>query len=196
MLIVYKEKVNLKQIISLIVCVFGILFFIEGLEFSKMTGILMALASAVTYSIYLVNIEKFKLSKMDNIKLSFYMALSVVISLLFLNIFTKELIISLSINTYLVMAIISVLAQFFAIVLLKEGIEHLGSKTVSLLSMIEPISSVIFGYIFLNEIVTINKIIGSCIIIIGLIILVFGESIYNNLINILRNSKRHKLVRK
>lgn len=164
---VFKDKLNKMQIIALVVALSGVLMFINLNDLTKLKGIVMALASGVTFSIYLVGIEKFRLSKMNNYKISFYFALCVSISLFIFGTITGQLNFEQPIVSYLLMFVVAFLAQFLGVIFLKNGISILGSSLASIFSMFEPVSSVIFGALFLHETVTIAKIIGCILILSG-----------------------------
>ena len=129
----------------------------------------MAVISSVTFGFYVVNIDKSGLSHMNGIKLSFYLSLVLIVAFLISNIFVKQLIINQPLESYGLMFIVAMLASFLAVVCLKEGIRLIGSGMASILSMIEPISTLIFGKIFFDEIISLNKVVGSTIIIIAIV---------------------------
>ena len=58
-----------------------------------------------------------------------------------------------------------------AVIFLKIGIDILGSSVASMFSMLEPVSSVVFGFMFLNESLYAIKIAGCVLIMAGIIIL-------------------------
>ncbi|MCI5774769.1 MAG: DMT family transporter [Erysipelotrichaceae bacterium] len=168
---IYHDNLRQKQIIALIISLFGVVFFMDFKDLSTIQGIMMALISGFTFSIYLVGIEKFGLSTMNSYKLSFYIAASVCFCLAMINIFTGQINLNQPKLSYALMVLIAILAQFVAVILLKEGIAIIGSSLASLFSMIEPVSSVIFGSIFLAENISYMQIIGCVMIMAGVIIL-------------------------
>lgn len=168
---IYRDVVKKNQIIASIIAIVGISFFINFNDLGNIKGILMALISGVTFAIYLVLIEKRNLALMNGYKLSFYIAVVVGITLSIINLKTNQIIFNQPITSYLLMFAVSMLASFLGIILLKEGIKLIGSSMASMFSLFEPISSIVFGAIFLHEVVTFNKVIGSIIIVIAMIIL-------------------------
>lgn len=165
----YKDQISNRQLITLALSVFGISFFLDFNDMSKIQGILMAVISSVTFGFYVVHIDKSGLSYMNGIKLSFYLSLVLIVAFLISNIFVKQLIINQPLESYGLMFIVAMLASFLAVVCLKEGIRLIGSGMASILSMIEPISTLIFGKIFFDEIISLNKVVGSTIIIIAIV---------------------------
>ena len=164
---IYRDSMRKTQIIALVISLIGVGFFINLNDLSAIQGIMMALISGFTFSIYLVGIEKFGVSDMHSYKLSFYIAMWVCICLIIVNIFTGQFNFNQPLLSYGLMVIVAILAQFVAVVMLKEGIAIIGSSLASMFSMAEPVSSVIFGAIFLSESITIMQIIGCVMIMIG-----------------------------
>ena len=164
---IYRDSMRKTQIIALVISLIGVGFFINLNDLSAIQGIIMALISGFTFSIYLVGIEKFGVSDMHSYKLSFYIAMWVCICLIIVNIFTGQFNFNQPLLSYGLMVIVAILAQFVAVVMLKEGIAIIGSSLASMFSMAEPVSSVIFGAIFLSESITIMQIIGCVMIMIG-----------------------------
>lgn len=164
---IYRDSMRKTQIIALVISLIGVGFFINLNDLSAIQGIIMALISGFTFSIYLVGIEKFGVSNMHSYKLSFYIAMWVCICLIIVNVFTGQFNFNQPLLSYGLMVIVAILAQFVAVVMLKEGIAIIGSSLASMFSMAEPVSSVIFGAIFLSESITIMQIIGCVMIMIG-----------------------------
>ena len=164
---IYRDSMRKTQIIALVISLIGVGFFINLNDLSAIQGIIMALISGFTFSIYLVGIEKFGVSDMHSYKLSFYIAMWVCICLIIVNVFTGQFNFNQPLLSYGLMVIVAILAQFVAVVMLKEGIAIIGSSLASMFSMAEPVSSVIFGAIFLSESITIMQIIGCVMIMIG-----------------------------
>ena len=88
-----------------------------------------------------------------------------------INLFTKSIMLNQPIESYGLMLAVSILASFIAVVFLKEGIRLIGSAHASVFSLFEPISSVVFGLIFLNESITFIKLIGCGFIVLGIVAL-------------------------
>ena len=48
--------------------------FLDLNDLTKLTGVLMAIASSITFAVYLVGVEKLHLSKINDLKLTFYIS--------------------------------------------------------------------------------------------------------------------------
>lgn len=171
-LTIYKEKIHIKQILALLLSIIGISFFINLNDLKVFQGIIMSLISGITFSIYLVGMDKTILKNFNGFKLAFYISILVACSLFIYGTLNDELVLYQQVNSYVYMLFIALLAQLVAVVCLKLAIFYIGSSQVSILSMLEPISSIVFGMLFLKESVTFNNLIGCCIIICGMYILI------------------------
>lgn len=169
---IYKDVLTKRHILALVLALIGIATFINFNDLNKIKGIIFALTSGITFSIYLVGIEKLRLSKMNDYKLSFYLALVMTISLFIFGSTTKQLVFHQPIQSYALIICVAILAQLIAVICLKKGIAYLGSSLASMFSMFEPVSSVIFGFLFLNEPITALKVIGCCFILGGVSLLI------------------------
>lgn len=134
----------------------------------------MALVSGMTFAIYLVGIDKLKLSHMNSIKLSFYFALTVSVVMGFFGTITNQMNLNQPVISYVYMLGVAIMAQWLAVVCLQKGIKVLGSSLASLFSMFEPVSCLVFGVILLNEAVIPMQVVGCVLILGGVLLLIKG----------------------
>lgn len=164
----YKEQLSKTVRICLAIASIGILFFIEGGN-TSFIGLFLALFSGITFAYYIVGVEKLGLQTINPYVLNFYFAIVIAITLLIIGIISNQLVLSLSMKAYSYSFIIAILTSIIGIICLQQGIKYLGATTASILSMFEPVTSVIFGIIILHERLTIVKASG-CLIILGAVI--------------------------
>jgi drug/metabolite transporter (DMT)-like permease len=181
--IFYKDKINRKKIISLIIALIGVMMFIDFNNTNYLYGVGLALVSGVCYSIYLIMIEKRRLDRMNGVKLTFYLSLASTVEIFVYNFYDKSLNLMLPLNIILLIILISILASFIAVILLQKGIAEVGSATVSFICLLEPLSSMVFGYICLNEKLNTNSIIGSFLLIFALVIFIKNSSVRKSSFN-------------
>ena len=159
----YKERLSKAVKICLGTASFGILFFIE-LGGSSFLGLFLALFSGITFAYYMVGIEKLGLQSLNPYVLNFYFAIVISISLLMIGLISGQLELILPVEAYGYSFLIAVLTSIVGIICLQQGVRYLGAATASILSMFDPVTSVIFGIIILHEQLTIVKLIGCFII--------------------------------
>ena len=165
----YGEKIKKKQIISLSFALVGIICFMSKGN-GSLFGYFLAIASGLTYAFYLVKMDKTGLVKMNALKLSFYLALFTTIEIFTINLFMQEVVFKLDAIAYGLLLVLALSSSFLATVLLQKGVLLLGSTRASFICLLEPVTSMIVGILFLGEALTLNKGLGGLTIIISLII--------------------------
>lgn len=165
----YGEKIKKKQIISLSFALIGIICFMSKGN-GSLFGYLLAIASGLTYAFYLVKMDKTGLVKMNALKLSFYLALFTTIEIFTMNLFMQDVVFKMDALSYGLLLVLALSSSFLATVLLQKGVLLLGSTRASFICLLEPVTSMVVGILWLNEAFTLNKGLGGLAIIISLII--------------------------
>lgn len=165
----YGEKIKKKQIISLSFALVGIICFMSKGN-GSLFGYFLAITSGLTYAFYLVKMDKTGLVKMNALKLSFYLALFTTIEIFTMNLFMQDVVFKMDILSYGLLLVLALSSSFLATVLLQKGVLLLGSTRASFICLLEPVTSMIVGILWLNEALTFNKGLGGLAIIISLII--------------------------
>lgn len=172
---IYKEKLGKVKIIALCFAVIGTLCFFDFRKLSKAVGLLLALSSAITYAFYMVKMEKTGLSHQNAYKTSFYIAVFITLETIVYHLVVPSITFNLPIQAYGLLLLLAIVSSFLAVVLLQYGIRYLGSSTASLFCLFEPITSILCGYLFLQEEITFLKLLGCFIILTSLLLISLGE---------------------
>lgn len=165
----YGEKLIKKKIISLSFALVGIICFMSKGN-GSLFGYFLAITSGLTYAFYLVKMDKTGLVKMNALKLSFYLALFTTIEIFTMNLFMQDVVFKMDALSYGLLLVLALSSSFLATVLLQKGVLLLGSTRASFICLLEPVTSMIVGILWLNEALTFNKGLGGLAIIISLII--------------------------
>lgn len=165
----YGEKIKKKQIISLSFALVGIICFMSKGN-GSLFGYFLAIASGLTYAFYLVKMDKSGLVKMNALKLSFYLALFTTIEIFTMNLYMQEVVFKMDVLSYTLLLVLALSSSFLATVLLQKGVLLLGSTRASFICLLEPVTSMVMGILWLNEAFTLNKGLGGLAIIVSLII--------------------------
>lgn len=165
----YGEKIKKKQILSLSFALVGIICFMSKGD-GSLFGYFLAITSGLTYAFYLVKMDKTGLVKMNALKLSFYLALFTTIEIFTMNLFMQDVVFKMDAIAYGLLLVLALSSSFLATVLLQKGVLLLGSTRASFICLLEPVTSMIVGILWLNEALTFNKGLGGLAIIISLII--------------------------
>lgn len=172
---IYKEKLGKTKILALTMALLGTLCFFDFSQLDHVFGIFLAILSAITYAFYMVQTEKTNLVHENAYKISFYLAAFIVIETFVLQFVQTRISFILPMNAYFLLLLLAIVSSFLAVVLLQQGMKYLGSSTASLFCLFEPITSILCGYLFLQEQITAIKIIGCVIIFSSLIMISYGE---------------------
>ena len=128
-------------------------------------GYFLAITSGLTYAFYLVKMDKTGLVKMNALKLSFYLALFTTIEIFTMNLFMQDVVFKMDAIAYGLLLVLALSSSFLATVLLQKGVLLLGSTRASFICLLEPVTSMIVGILWLNEALTFNKGLGGLAII-------------------------------
>lgn len=174
--LVYHDKIDQYKKYALILAVIGIAFFIDFKRSGSFLGLFLALASSITYAFYMVELEKKGLARMNAYKLSMYISFFIMLeTLVYAFLVPSSFNLDIPFIAYVLTFCVAICTSFLAVVLLQKGIKLLGSSTASFFCFFEPVTSIILGYFFLQEDLTIFKILG-CIIIFGALILLMKSN--------------------
>lgn len=163
---IYKEKLSRLKIGVLCVASFGILLFLEpgGMGKNAWLGIVLSIFSGLAYSFYMIGMEKKQLTKIEPMKMTFYMGVCIAFAMMIYNIPFRIITLQLPPLVYLYSFFIAISTSFLAVALLQLGIKYLNATTAAIFCLFEPIFSNICGVLFLGEVLSVAKILGSVII--------------------------------
>lgn len=174
----YREKLGLQKVIALMIATSGIAcFFTEvdmsaGLSGGMFLGLVLAVASGMTYAFYIIYMDKSGLKNQPVFKITFYVALMSSIAMGIYGMVTNELALStLTAKSWGISLAFSLLCTVVALSLLQIGIKHVGASNAAILTTFEPITSIVCGVLLLGEAVTFVKIVACALIMIGVVIL-------------------------
>ncbi|MDD6467477.1 MAG: DMT family transporter [Erysipelotrichaceae bacterium] len=167
--IVFKEKLSKQKGMVLLFATCGIFFFLEQSNANNQLGlgILLSLLSSMTYAFYLLGVERFHLNQLNSYKLTFYLSLFSCIFALFYSLIRNRLVLfEMEPVGFLYAFLIAMGTSFLAVYFLQRGMRSLSASDAAIFSMFEPVSAIFGGWLFLNERLTLPKVLG-CVIILG-----------------------------
>jgi drug/metabolite transporter (DMT)-like permease len=171
-----NEKIRNEHILSVIFIIGGIvIMFLDKLTMGSLLGNLLAMASAFTFSIFLIFMRKEKGgSPLGAVLLSHILAVIICFGIsLFL---TAPHITTSSILAVLVLGIFQI---GIASILLSMAIKKISAVTANLIAVIEPVFNPIWVFLILGEKFRVNTLIGG-----GMII---GSILFTSLITLRKN---------
>ena len=173
--IFFKEHISNAKKLILLCATIGIFLFVDFKELTGQDGVLFGVAisvlSGITYALYMSGVEHLGVKHINDLKLTFYFSLFASITCLIYSLFTDTFTVFEMEPMGIVLSfVIAMCTSFLAIFTLQLGIKSLGASTAAIFCMFEPVMAVFGGFIFLNERLTLMKMIG-CAIILGSVIL-------------------------
>lgn len=172
--VLYHQKLNKQQLCCLVLAIIGIFCFMDSSS-SSLMGALLAILSGVFFAYYMVGMDHSSIRYMSPYVFNFYLVLmnSIVI---FILAFLLGRITILPIQAYILSGVVAILTSLVGVVLLQKGIYCLGASLTAILSTLEPITSIVVGVVWLNESLTLLKIIGCILVLFSTFILVKAQN--------------------
>ncbi|MDJ1505691.1 DMT family transporter [Xanthocytophaga agilis] len=178
MAIFFRERITLVTAISLIITLAGVyILSTKGRAFDiNFTGLSIALASALCYSLYIVKVNKAKV-KASGVKTTFFSLLFSAMYYLLKSLLWKESLILPNLNLLLDIAIFGLLTSVVSITTLVYAIRYIGSTPTAILGALEPVVAVLISVFLFHELLTLQLIVGITCILAGVLIsIVFASN--------------------
>ena len=108
---------------------------------------------------------------MNPLKMTMYLCMIASVMMLIFGLSTGSLIISMSPLGWGVSILLSILVAFLGVSLFQIGVALIGPESTSILSTLEPITSIVIGVMVFNEIITVRMIFGFVAILAAVLII-------------------------
>ena len=167
-IIIFGDKISRDKVVSLILSTMGITLFFEGSI--NITGILIAFMSGVFFAGYLLFMDKSGLNTIYQFKITFYTAAFSSMYLFIFGIISKNLVFTMTFKGWFFTVLVAVFVSFLANTFVALGVKYVGPTVTSIVGMLEPITSIVMGILFINEPVTLRNILACVLILLGVLI--------------------------
>jgi len=178
----FRKKEWASSIVSVLLCVVGIGLFYSPQQTLNVTGSALALLSAVTFAGYVLFLSRFDSGKVSGFLFSFYVALISSIATLLFCLITGQLALPKTALGWGLCVLFSLLVTTGAVVLFQQSTFLVGGECTSILSTLEPITSIVIGVVIFHEPVGFRILVGSA--------LVVAASILTAVFNLRQNRKK------
>ena len=170
--LIYKEKFGVKRILATALMFLGLYLSNSG---GTMTffGTFCALASAVTFGLYVFGQDHSAMREMEPMTLFFYNALFSLLACIVVLFVTNDIILPSDYRVYGYMSIAALLCEMVGAVLLSIGVRKIGATKASYLSVLEPLSSYIWDFLFFGALITTKSLLGMVFIFISFFLTLF-----------------------
>ena len=142
----------------------------------QLQGILLALASAVCFALYMLTPEKTGLAEIDPLTFVFYLSLVSMAGCGAMNLWKGQLIVAVPGKALLVLLLCAIVNNVVGFALQQQGMRYLGAAMAALFSLFEPIFSCIFGAVFLAQTMGLKAVAGILLILLSLVSMVLLDN--------------------
>lgn len=169
-----KKKIQIGNIISVVLCIVGISLFYNPNEPISFTGAALALGSAVTFATYVVLLSNMK-QKISGFLFTFYIALASSIMVFIACILTNNLVLPSSLLGWGLCLLFAIAVTVGAVVLFQQATFMIGGEKTSVLSTLEPITSVVIGIVIFKESAGITVLLGSALVVAASLLIAISD---------------------
>ncbi len=163
--LVNKQPIKRSYCWSFLVILVGLVLLVDLSELSfDLMGISLSLLSALSYAIYLFLSKKATIPAINS---TFMVSLGCAAMAFCLGLIDNSLTLPTETMQWVNILGIGIVCSAVPILLLLEAMKHIPSDKASLLSVLEPVFTVIFGVILLGEVMNLNNVIGIILILVG-----------------------------
>jgi drug/metabolite transporter (DMT)-like permease len=193
----FHEKVTATTVISIALCICGILMLNrtgDGASLSAI-GVALVMVSSLTYAVYIVIVNKSTL-RMSSIKLTFYVLLFGVLTILALNTAMGESTQALTTVGQWVYALqLAVVPTVLSLILMVVAVHNIGSTPTAIMGAIEPITAVAIGVLLFGESFTPQLALGIVLILSAVLLIICGKNLTAHKITTFINSFGHRIAK-
>lgn len=164
-LVVLRKRPNMGVLGAVLLCVAGICLFYNPDQPLDWNGCGLALASGVTYAVYIVLLSEFRHKEIAGFKLSFFVSVVCSITMLLVCMIGGRLTLPTTWTGWLLCIALAVVINIGAVVMFQKGTFIIGGESASILSTAEPLTGVLLGMWVFHEQVSPGMWIGSALVI-------------------------------
>lgn len=168
--IFFRQKISMVKVICIVLSTTGILLFYTN-DKSNVIGILIAFASAISFTFYIIYLDRSGLKTMPSLKLTFYLSAVSSVELFLFSSVTKTLTFNIKPLGWILTFVLVIFISIIATVLFQIGVKIIGPQRTAILSTLEPITSIVIGVIAFNEAFNIKIGMGMFFIILSVVLL-------------------------
>ncbi len=193
----FHEKVTASTVISIVLCICGILMLNgtgNGSALNAM-GVTLVMISSLTYAVYIVIVNKSSL-RISSIKLTFFVLLFGVITIFILNSAMGESTQPLTSPKQWGYALqLAVMPTVLSLVLMVVAVHNIGSTPTAIMGAIEPITAVAIGVMLFGESFTPRLALGIVLILSAVVLIICGKNITTHKITTVISSLGHHIAK-
>ena len=175
-LVFLRKKVHATELLSVALCMVGILLFYEPGAAINFAGSAMALGSGVLFAIYIVMLDVFRWrQEVHGYLLSFYIAAFSALMTGLLCAVTGDFALPVGLGGWGLCLLFALLMTVLAMSMFQQAALLIGGEKTSVLSTLEPITSIVVGVLAFRERVGIGALLGSVLVIAASVLIALSD---------------------
>jgi drug/metabolite transporter (DMT)-like permease len=183
--IIFKTKINTKQILAIILSTFGVLYLILKGQVSNMMalhftqGDLWVILSSLSWALYsvLMRLKPKNLNDLELFSMLVFIGFMMILPVYLYQGYSLEEEIAVVKSNYLVFIYISLFTSVLSYYFWHKGIENIGAGKTGQFTHLMPIFGSILAYIFLDEMIQSYHLIGGFFILFGIYLSLFDKKL-------------------
>jgi len=174
MAVVYHEKLTLQTVICLTMAIAGIILLYNGNGNATLSaaGTAWVMVSSLSYSIYIVGVNRSELKNLPTIKLTFYILLAGFMIFAVKAAISGHLAVPHTTAMWAEALALAALPTAVSLICTTVAIQYIGSTATAILGVFEPVTAVIFGVLVFDEVLTAKDTAGLLLILVAVTLVV------------------------
>ena len=173
MAVFFHERITWPTVVSLLLSGAGVtlLYWSDSAGVLSTVGVLLVLASALSYALYIIVVNKGNL-QMSSFKINFYVLMYCTLGMLVYSLVAGlPLILPQNATSWFYVGWLALVPAIFALVLMVYAAKYVGSTTTAILGALEPLTAVLIGIFVFDEPFTFNLAIGIVLILTAVVLI-------------------------
>ncbi len=181
MTVFFHERVTVSTVTSLVLAVAGVVMLSHGEGGASVMGVVLVLASSLTYAVYIVAINRLDV-KISSITLTFYVAVVAVFALFVAGEFglCGGLQLLPSARAALWSAQLGLFPTVLSLIFINISIKLVGSTPAAIMGALEPLTAVCIGVMVFGEHLTGKLILGMAMILTAVMLIILNNNKKNS----------------
>ena len=173
MAVFFHERITWPTVVSLLLSGVGVtlLYWSDSTGVLSTVGVLLVLASALSYALYIIVVNKGNL-QMSSFKINFYVLMYCTLGMVVYSLIAGlPLILPQNATSWFYVGWLALVPAIFALVLMVYAAKYVGSTTTAILGALEPLTAVLIGIFVFDEPFTFNLAIGIVLILTAVVLI-------------------------